>query len=92
MTNGTATMEEFYNTLVGKVGIDTNKATQLKENHTLLVEQLENARQSVQGVSLDEEMAQMIKYQHAFDAAARVITTFDQALETIIGTMGEVGR
>jgi len=92
MTRGTATMEEFYNTIVGKVGIDTNKAVQLKESYTLLVEQLENARQSVQGVSLDEEMTQMIKYQHAFDAAARVITTVDQALETVINNMGVVGR
>ncbi len=92
MTRGTATMEEFYNTIVGQVGIDTNKAIQLRESHTLLVEQLENARQSVQGVSLDEEMTQMIKYQHAFDAAARVITTVDQALETVIKNMGVVGR
>ncbi len=92
MTRGTATMEEFYNTIVGQVGIDTNKAVQLRENHSLLVEQLEYARQSVQGVSLDEEMAQLIKYQHAFDAAARVITTIDQALETVIMNMGIVGR
>ncbi len=92
MTRGTATMEEFYNTIVGQIGIDTNKAVQLKENYTLLVGQLENARQSVQGVSLDEEMAQMIKYQHAFDAAARVITTVDQALEMVILNMGIVGR
>ncbi|MCP4705843.1 MAG: flagellar hook-associated protein FlgK [candidate division Zixibacteria bacterium] len=92
MTRGTATMEEFYNTIVGQVGIDTNKAVQLRENHSLLVESLENARQSVQGVSLDEEMAQMIKYQHAFDAAARVITTVDQALEMVIMNMGIVGR
>ncbi|RKX17159.1 MAG: hypothetical protein DRP51_11340 [Candidatus Zixiibacteriota bacterium] len=37
-------------------------------------------------------MTQMIKYQHAFDAAARVITTIDQALETVIMNMGVVGR
>jgi len=92
MTRGTATMEEYYNTMVGQIGIETNTATQMKENHTLMVEQLENSRQSVQGVSLDEEMAQMIKYQHAFDAAARVITTFDEALNTVVNKMGIVGR
>jgi len=43
-------------------------------------------------VSLDEEMAQMIKYQHAFDAAARVITTVDEALDVVINKMGLVGR
>jgi flagellar hook-associated protein 1 FlgK len=92
MTRGAATMEEFYNTIVGQIGIDTSKAIQLRENHALLVEQLENTRQSVQGVSLDEEMTQMIKYQHAFDAAARVITTIDEALDTVINNMGIVGR
>jgi len=43
-------------------------------------------------VSLDEEMANMIKFQHAYDAAARVITTVDQALDTVINRMGIVGR
>jgi flagellar hook-associated protein 1 FlgK len=57
-----------------------------------MVQQVDNMRQSVQGVSLDEEMANMIKYQHAYDAAARVITTMDQALDTVINGMGIVGR
>jgi len=92
MNDGTATLDEFYNTIVGRIGSETSKATQIKENQTLLVEQLENSRQSVQGVSLDEEMTQMIKYQHAYDAAARVITTIDEALSTVIEKMGIVGR
>ena len=58
----------------------------------LLVHQIENARESVQGVSLDEEMTNLIRYQHAYDAAARVITAMDQALETVISKMGIVGR
>jgi len=92
MTNGSATMGDFYNSIISRVGVETQKATQLREDHQLLVEQVENSRQSVQGVSLDEEMANMIKYQHAFDAAARVITTIDQALEVVISGMGIVGR
>jgi len=43
-------------------------------------------------VSLDEEMANLIKYQHAYDAAARVITAMDAALDTVINGMGIVGR
>jgi flagellar hook-associated protein 1 FlgK len=92
MSRGTATINEYYNSIVGQIGVESSKANNLKENYQILVEQLENARQSVQGVSLDEEMAQMIKYQHAFDAAARVITTMDQALDTVINGMGIVGR
>ncbi|SYZ73583.1 putative Flagellar hook-associated protein 1 [Candidatus Zixiibacteriota bacterium] len=92
MMRGTASFSEFYNSMIGEIGTETNKAGNLKDNYGLLVQQLDNSRQSVQGVSLDEEMAQMVKYQHAFDAASRVITTMDQALETVIKGMGIVGR
>jgi flagellar hook-associated protein 1 FlgK len=56
------------------------------------VQQIENSRQSVQGVSLDEEMANLVKYQHAYEAAARVITVMDEALSTLITRTGIVGR
>jgi flagellar hook-associated protein 1 FlgK len=92
MARGTATINEYYNSLVGQVGVESSKATDLKESYEILVEQINNSRESVQGVSLDEEMANMIKYQNAFDAAARVITTMDQALDTVINGMGIVGR
>jgi len=72
--------------------VETGKAKTLKSNYELLTQQVDNFRQSVQGVSLDEEMTQMIKYQHAYDAAARVITTMDEALGTVIQGMGVVGR
>ena len=49
-------------------------------------------RLSLSGVSLDEEMTNLIKYQHAYNGASRVITTMDEALETIINKMGLVGR
>jgi len=91
LNNGRATLSEFYNALISRVGVETSKSIQFREDYTLMVEQIENSRQSVQGVSLDEEMTQMIKFQHAFDAAARVITTMDQALEQVMN-MGVVGR
>jgi len=92
LMGGTATIGEFYNSVIGLIGIDAAKAKTHKNNYQLLVAQLANARESVQGVSLDEEMTQMIKFQHAYDAAARVITTMDQSLETVIKGMGIVGR
>ena len=92
LENGTTTLNDFYTSLVGKLGIETSEATSFSKNYELLVQQVDNARQSVQGVSLDEEMANMIKFQHAYDAAARVITTMDEALDTVIHGMGIVGR
>jgi flagellar hook-associated protein 1 len=92
MFSGTATTAEFYTSLVGDVGVDTHEAETLKTNYDVLVRQIENSRESVQGVSLDEEMVDMVKMQNAYNAAARVITTMDEALQTVIQGMGVVGR
>ena len=92
MNNNSITMNDFYNSLVGKLGVESSEAKSFKANYELLVSQIDNARQSVQGVSLDEEMANLVKFQHAYDAAARVITTMDEALDTVIHKLGVVGR
>lgn len=92
MVRGSATMNEFYNSVVGELGVMSGQAQSFATNYELLVQQIDNTRQSVQGVSLDEEMTNMVKFQHAYDAAARVVTVMDQALSTVIGTMGIVGR
>jgi flagellar hook-associated protein 1 FlgK len=92
MDGNTLTMNDYYNALVGTIGSDSNAASSFAANYELLVQQIDYTRQSIQGVSLDEEMTNMIKYQQAFDAAARVVTTMDQALDTVISGMGIVGR
>ncbi|MDR1299253.1 MAG: flagellar hook-associated protein FlgK [Oscillospiraceae bacterium] len=51
-----------------------------------------NQRESISGVNLDEEMTNLIKYQHAYGSASRVITAMDEALDTLINKMGVVGR
>ena len=92
MSGGSLTFGESYASLVGDVGVDTRQASNYKDTSSLVSHQLENARQSVQGVSLDEEMTNLIRSQHAYDAAARIITTIDQAFTTVISGMGVVGR
>jgi flagellar hook-associated protein 1 FlgK len=86
------TLNDFYNGIVGELGVETHEATSFTANYEVLVNNIKNSRESVQGVSLDEEMANLIKYQHAYDAAARVITAMDAALDTVINGMGIVGR
>jgi flagellar hook-associated protein 1 FlgK len=92
MSNNMETIEQYYSSIVGSIGIHVQEANAQTENYTLLVQQIENSRQSVQGVSLDEEMANLVKYQHAYEAAARVITVMDEALSTLISGTGIVGR
>ena len=56
------------------------------------MEQIENQRQSVAGVNLDEELANMLQFQRSFNAAARVLNTFDEMLNQIVNGLGLVGR
>jgi flagellar hook-associated protein 1 FlgK len=83
MTGG-STFNEYYNSLVGKVGADVQTAHFNFDHQTTMVQNLENYRQEVSGVSLDEEMVNLIKFQHAYNAAARLITQADEMLETLI--------
>lgn len=88
MSSGSMTINSFYANMVGSLGIKVQESETLKDNYELLVTQIENSRQSVQGVSTDEEMTQMVRYQRAYEAAARMVTYVDSALETIISGMG----
>ncbi|MEX2459805.1 MAG: flagellar hook-associated protein FlgK [Paenibacillaceae bacterium] len=90
LTDGT--FDEFYRSLVGELGVQSQEATRQATNQKILVDQVDSNRQSVSGVSLDEEMANMIKFQHAYNAAARSLTTFDEMLDKVINSMGLVGR
>ncbi len=92
MADNSQSINEFYINMIGQIGVETNEAKSFTANYELLIQQIDNNRQAVQGVSLDEEMANLVKSQHAYDAAARVITSIDQALETVISRMGIVGR
>jgi flagellar hook-associated protein 1 len=86
------TIQSIYQGWIGKLGVDGQQAERLKNNSEVLRQSVEERRQSVSSVSLDEEMTNMIKYQHAYNAAARQITVIDEMLDKIINGMGVVGR
>lgn len=84
--------DTFYAGIIGKLGVDSQSAKKDVTNSTILADSVEKNRLSVSGVSLDEEMTNMIKFQHAYNAAARQITVIDEMLDKIINGMGVVGR
>lgn len=88
----TGTVDDFFRSIITKLGIEGQEAHRQMANQQVLVEHVESRRQSVSGVSLDEEMANMIKYQHAYNAAARAMTVYDEMLDKVINGMGVVGR
>jgi flagellar hook-associated protein 1 len=79
---------EAYGRLVGRVGQRKQRAATDVETRDAMTAQVETMRQSVSGVSLDEEMLSMTQYQRAFEAASRVFTTADKLLEDLINTLG----
>ncbi len=86
------TIGDSFNQIIADLGVKTQRAVRLNENDTNLELHLRNLKDSISGVSLDEEMANMIRFQHAYSAAARVMTAMDEALDTIINRLGIVGR
>lgn len=91
MKAGTATLNEFYNSQITELAVLTKRATDHSYQHGLVTDALGNQRESMAGVSLDEEAANMAKAQKAYQAAARVLTAYDDLLDLVINRMGRVG-
>ena len=72
------TVGDYYSNLIDQVGNDVSNASSEQEAVGLVLQQLKNQQASLSGVSLDEEATNLIKYQQAYDAAARVISTVDE--------------
>ena len=83
--NSTQTLGGYYAGLVGLVGSETRTAMFNEQYNTALADDLDTRASAISGVNLDEEMTNLIRYQHSYTAAAKLITTADQMLETILG-------
>lgn len=81
----TATLDGYYSTMLGSLGVDAKNIQTSKEFSTLMVNYITEQRDSISAVSLDEEMIKLMEYQHAFAAASKLVKTADEMLNTIIG-------
>uniref|UniRef100_A0A7V4N537 Flagellar hook-associated protein 1 n=1 Tax=Thermodesulfobacterium geofontis TaxID=1295609 RepID=A0A7V4N537_9BACT len=79
-----STLQNYYSSIVGEVGSATNSVKDSKSFLETLISQLKNIKESISGVSLDEEMANLIKYQQAFVASAKVLTTVEDMFEALL--------
>ncbi len=84
--------DDYIKSLVSNLGVDTQEAIRMSKNEDKLIVEIENKRQSVMGVSFDEEVSEMIKFQHAYNANARMLTTMDELLDVVINRLGLAGR
>jgi flagellar hook-associated protein 1 FlgK len=87
IANGSANYQEAYSELVSEVGVKTRRAEFSRDANLVLYERTVSSQQEVSGVNLDEEAADLIRFQQAYQAVARIISTADDLFQTLLGAV-----
>lgn len=90
--NQTLSVDDYYQYIILWVGNAGHDAEQIAQNQLALVNAADNNRQTTMGVSLDEEMSNMIKFKYAYNAATKTISVINEMLDTLIHRTGIAGR
>ena len=88
MEGNSSTFADYYNGTIGKLGVEAKETSQMKDNRELLLKQLENRRQSICGVSLDEEMTNIILFQQAYRMSVNFLKVINDMLDILTTSMG----
>ena len=88
LENGTQSIPEYYQATIARLGISTRTNAERLQVEDSFVKQFDSRRQQVSGVSLDEEVTNLLQFQRAFEASARLISVTDRMLETLINIVG----
>ena len=84
----TATFNSFYTDSIARLGVKTQQANHMVDNSRAMLDQVVRRQESAAGANLDEEMANMVQFQHSYSAAAKISATIDQMLETLLNNVG----
>ncbi len=87
LSSNTSTLEQFYQGSVGTLAVETAQKRDAFTSQKLRNEQMDNQRQEISGVNIDEEMVHMMEYQRAFQGAARFISVVDEMLDTLVNRL-----
>ncbi len=87
MNGNKATLNSFLSAMVGQIGQQVASAKRDNEHQTTLLNNLTNQRESISGVSIDEEMINLIKYQMGYSAAGKLVKTTNDMLDTLMGLL-----
>lgn len=79
-----STFKDYYTNFTGELATRGDELNTISQNQAVMAQNIDDQRQSVMGVSSDEELTNLIKYQHAYNASSRFITVIDQMLEHIV--------
>lgn len=86
------TFDEFYRNLISDIGTKGQEAYTAYSSQKILVDQIEYRRQAISAVSMDEEMSNLVRFEHSYGAAARIVNAMDEMLDVMINKMGLTGR
>jgi flagellar hook-associated protein 1 FlgK len=86
LDNNAATVSDYYESSIVRIGVDARANSQAKDVQDAFVQDFDRRRKEVSSVSIDEEVTNMMQFQRAFEASARVITIIDRMLETLLNT------
>jgi flagellar hook-associated protein 1 len=89
--HGSTAIDGVYQALVTKIGGDVRESESMQTNAQVLTDSASDRRQSVSGVSMDEEMAHLVQFQRSYQASARAMSTMDEMLDHLINRTGRVG-
>jgi flagellar hook-associated protein 1 FlgK len=83
--------DQQYQSLVARIGADVRNTDRLESNAKVLTSAIDDRRQSTSGVSMDEEMSNLVRFQRGYQASARAMSTVDEMLDQLINRTGRVG-
>jgi flagellar hook-associated protein 1 FlgK len=86
-----ASFEGFFKNFLGNLASEVSLANNMRDAQDILISSIDKQRAAIMSVSEDEEMTDLIRFQHAYNAAARTITAMDEALDKLINGTGRVG-
>ena len=81
---GNTAFDDYYHSIIGDVGNGVRGAADYYHHQKAMTDSLDNYRESISGVSLDEEMLNLVKFQSAYDAAAKMVTVIDELIDTVM--------
>ncbi|GMG95579.1 flagellar hook-associated protein 1 [Tepidimicrobium xylanilyticum] len=86
------TPDDFLKSIISNLAVDSMQGKRMYDTQNLILKNIESKRNSISGVSYDEEMADMVRFQHTYVASARMISTLDAIMDVTINRLGLVGR
>ena len=89
---GVASLDDYYQDIILHMGNNGTDAMNITDSQNKLVQSADAQRTAITGVSMDEEMTNMMKFKFAYDASSRVLNIIDSMIETVVNRLGLVGR